>query len=185
MPHFRRILGPVVAVIAAIALPGCAPQTTSGGRNVSVHASPAASADEGSLSPDIKKILMAGGLNSANPSGPAAIPTKLGSAVPESDPESNQVVTAMAGTSTATSMNGVWQAPAARDTSLDTVGYPAGKVNVSMLDDVLPSVAKFAPPKPAPAARRTVHAPKARAVAERPPPKPQTAQVTTPKVRRF
>jgi hypothetical protein len=152
MPDFKRILTPIAVAVMAAALSACMPQTLSSGGKAAADARTPVAADQGALSPDIRQILVAGGLDAANPSGPAEIPQKIGSTVPEQG--SDRVITATAGMLPSSSVNGVQVAAAAAGTaSSKMVGYPSGSVNVGEIDDVLPSISKFSPP---PKSRPTV-----------------------------
>jgi len=119
-------------------LSACVPQTVSQGRKVTTDTAASVAQDQGALSPDIKKILAAGGLDATNPAGPAEIPAKIGAVAPEPEKTSPTAVTELA---SAASL----QSPGA---------YPAGDVDAEGIADVLPPVSKFVQPTKTPVKKR-------------------------------
>lgn len=173
MKHLRQLLVMSAVVTIVSTLSACVPQIVSQGKKVSNESPAPVATDQGALSPDIKKILAAGGLDAANPAGPADIPPKIGSPAPE--PEKAATVTEIA---TPTTVNGVLQSPGA---------YPAGDMNVGELSSVLPSVSQFMPPprkigtKPSPVRAAKSKLKGVVAITH----DSKNREVSTPKVRRF
>lgn len=185
MRDVKRVLTAMAVAALATSLSACVSQTTSSGKIASDVRAPVAT-DQGSLSPDIRQILVAGGLDAANPAGPADIPQKINVAPTEAT--SGNIVTALAATNhQSSSVNGVWQAPVpASEAKSEMVAHPSGNVKSGDLEEVLPSIGKFAPAPKAVAAGRAVaraaYAPRRTVAAVREPPKSLTV---APKVRRF
>lgn len=169
MGHLPQISRSIAVVAAAAALAACSPRTLPLDAKVSNLSTRDKVSNRGSLPPDITEILTAGGLDVANPAGPAEIPKSLGGPADAGATDEKRIITAT-GVEPTSSVSGVWQAPSAasgKDRPSDhaaPLAHPAGNVQFGEIDDLLPPLSKFQEaPRPPRLATRVTAPPKRKA----------------------